>query len=353
VDGETVSIKLGDKVPVPVTTFVPIAAGGPSQQAITSYQMYDVGILIDLTPHTHHNGDITLKLKFELTFITIPGTATMPPTIGNRSVSTIIRMRDNETGLLAGLLRDAERKSWRGIPGISKIPLLNLLFGGSGEEMTQTDIIFTLTPRITRMPDISEEDLASFWVGTEKDIGIKTTAPPQDLFEAEKGKVKEEEKVVKEEALEAKENLKEKEEAEAKEAVISITPSLTEVKAGVEFMEKVIVEKVDDLASLVLTLNFDPNIIKVKDVKEGSFMSRDGVKTSFLKNFDNTTGEIQIGITREGFGKGVSGEGEIVTIIFESIKEGETPITVASGVLRNPLLLEIPATSTEAKVIVK
>jgi general secretion pathway protein D len=354
VDGETVSIKLGDKVPVPVTTFVPIAAGGPSQQAITSYQMYDVGINIDLTPHTHHNGDITLKLKFELTFITTPGTSTMPPTIGNRSVSTIIRMRDNETGLLAGMLRDSERKSWRGIPGINKIPILNLIFGGTSSEVTQTDIILTLTPRITRMPDISEEDLASFWVGTEKEIGIKAPPPPTP-FEVEKAQI---EKKAGEEEQEEREKLEEaeegaEEEVEEEETIISIAPSLSEIPVGIEFMENVIVENVEDVASLVLTLSFDPSVIQVKDVKEGRFMSRDGVKTSFLKNFDNTSGEIQIGITREGFGKGVSGTGEIVSIIFESIKEGRSPMAVASGTLRNPLLIEIPAYSREGEVVVK
>ena len=349
IDGETVSIKLGDKVPVPVTTFVPIAAGGPSQQAITSYQMYDVGISVDLTPHIHHNGDITLKLKFELTFITTPGTATMPPTIGNRSVSTIIRMRDNETGLLAGLLRDSERKSWRGIPGINKIPILNLIFGGASEEVTQTDIILTLTPRITRMPDISEEDVASFWVGTEKQLGIRTPPPPTP-FEAQRAQIEEK---ARDAVIEEKKKLDKIEEAEIKETIISLAPSLSEVPAGIEFMEKVRVENVENVASLVLTLSFDPSIVRVKDVKEGSFMSRDGVKTFFLGNIDNTTGEIQIGITREGFGKGASGTGEIISIIFESLKEGQTSISLARGTLRTPFLLEIPAYFREAEVVIK
>jgi len=349
IDGETVTIKLGDKVPVPVTTFVPIAAGGPSQQAITSYQMYDVGINIDLAPRTHHNGDITLNLKFELTFITTPGTATMPPTIGNRAVETIIRMRDSETGLLAGLLRDTERKSWRGIPGINKIPIINLIFGGTGQEITQTDIILTLTPRITRMPDITEDDLATFWVGTQKDIGMKAP-PPKTPFDVRETQVIEEEKEKMKEEREKREEIKE---AEYKEAIISLGPSSIEVPAETEFMEKVLVENVENIASLVLSLNFDPGIVRVKEVKEGSFMSQDGVKTAFLNTFNNTSGEIQIGITREGFREGVSGTGEIISIIFESIKEGKTRITIANGNLRTPLLTEIPVYFQQAEIIVK
>jgi general secretion pathway protein D len=346
VDGEKVSIKLGDKVPVPVTTFVPIAAGGPSQQAITSYQMYDVGINIDLTPRIHHNGDITLKLKFELTFITVPGTATMPPTIGNRSVETIIRMRDNETGLLAGLLRDSERKSWRGFPGINRIPILRNIFGATGEEISQADIIFTMTPRITRMPDITEEDLRSLWLGTQKDIGLKSPLPSTP-FEAQKAQAEEE----REEKPKERKILEEKTQAE--QAIISFAPSMTEVPVGVEFIEKVTVENAENIASLVLALTFDPALVRVKDVKEGSFMSLDKVKTSFLKTFNNTSGEIQIGISREGFGKGASGTGEIVSIIFESIKEGKSAIAIASGNLRTPLSTEVPVYFQKAEVTVK
>lgn len=346
VDGEKVSIKLGDKVPVPVTTFVPIAAGGPSQQAITSYQMYDVGINIDVTPRIHHNGDITLKLKFELTFITVPGTATMPPTIGNRSVETIIRMKDNETGLLAGLLRDSERKSWRGIPGISRIPILRYLFGGTGKEISQADIIFTMTPRITRMPDITEEDLRSLWLGTQKDIGLKSPLASTP-FEAQKAQAEEEREE------KPKERKIPEEKTNAEQAIISFDPSMTEVPAGVEFIEKVTVENAENIGSLVLTLTFDPALVRVKDVKEESFMSPDKVKTSFLKTFNNTSGEIQVGISREGFGKGASGTGEIVSIIFESIKEGRTAIAIASGNLRTPLSAEVPAYFQKAEVTVK
>jgi general secretion pathway protein D len=190
VDQEEVKVRLGDKVPIPTTSFVPYNTGGPAQQPITSYQLQDIGININITPRLHHDGLITLEMKFELTFITSPGDGRVPPTIGNRSVETIIKLRDNETSILAGLLRDTERKSIRGFPFVSGVPLLKDIFSGNKNELDQTDIILTLTPRIIRFPDIDEEDLEFIWAGTAQRPELKKPAPELRLKEDEKAEKK-------------------------------------------------------------------------------------------------------------------------------------------------------------------
>lgn len=143
------------------------------QQPITSYDLQDVGIEIAITPHVHHNGEISLELDFKLTFITSPGTTTIPPTIGNRSVKTRIRLKDGETGIMAGLLRDAERRSKKGFPGLNRLPVLGALFSSNRAQVEQTDIILRVTPYIIRMPDISEEDLSPIESGTEDNVRLK------------------------------------------------------------------------------------------------------------------------------------------------------------------------------------
>lgn len=188
VDQEEVKVRLGDKVPIPTTSFVPYNTGGPAQQPITSYQLQDIGINISISPRLHHDGLITLKMKFELSFITSPGDKGIPPTIGNRSVETIIKLRDNETSILAGLLRDTERKSMRGFPLISSIPVLRDIFSGNKNETEQTDIILTLTPRIIRFPDIGEEDMQFVPAGTASRPELKEQAPRLRLKEEEKDK---------------------------------------------------------------------------------------------------------------------------------------------------------------------
>ncbi len=163
-EGITATARFGDKVPVPVTTFAPIATGGTPQQPITSYQYQDIGVNIDLTPRTHHDDNVTLQLSVAVTSISGAGFGGLP-TFANREIKTTIRLRDGETSMLAGLIRDDERRSLEGIPGLSDIPILGQLFTHTTKQGEQTDIILTLTPHIIRVLDLSEADLRPFRVG--------------------------------------------------------------------------------------------------------------------------------------------------------------------------------------------
>ncbi|MEW6366139.1 MAG: secretin N-terminal domain-containing protein [Acidobacteriota bacterium] len=176
-ESETAAIKIGDRVPVPVTTFVPVAGGGVNDQPITSFQYVDIGLSIELTPEVHYNGEVSLKCKFELTSIVREGTATLPPTIGNRTVTSTIRLKDGETTLIAGLIRDEERRSRSGLPGISDLPVLGHLLASNQETRDQTDLVFTMTPHIVRLAEVGEEERRPIWVGTEKQLRISEEPP--------------------------------------------------------------------------------------------------------------------------------------------------------------------------------
>jgi general secretion pathway protein D len=174
-DGKSMSVRLGNRVPIPTTTFTGITPTQPGQPPpaggvivpITSFQLVDIGINLDVKPRIHHNREVTLDLKFELTSIAAPGRQiNEPPTLGSRVVNTTIRLKDGETNLLAGLLRQDERRALRGFPGIQNLPLLRDLFAANERSIEQTDVVFTITPHIIRMPTITEEDLKPLWVGT-------------------------------------------------------------------------------------------------------------------------------------------------------------------------------------------
>src|SRR4051812_4031379 len=74
-DGIAAQARFGERVPVPVTTFSPIASGGVAQQPITSFNYENIGVNIDITPRTHHNDDVTLALKLEVSAISGVGFA--------------------------------------------------------------------------------------------------------------------------------------------------------------------------------------------------------------------------------------------------------------------------------------
>ena len=166
--GQTAQAQFGDEVPVPVTEFTPFAAGGLQQQPVTSFNYRDVGVNIEITPHIHHNDEVSLELLIEVISVSGVGYGDIP-TFGERSIATTIRLRNGETNILAGMIRDDEREVLEGIPGLSDLPIIGRLFARNRLETQETDIIVTLTPRIVRGLDLEETDLRAFRV--EDDIG--------------------------------------------------------------------------------------------------------------------------------------------------------------------------------------
>jgi general secretion pathway protein D len=114
----------------------------------------------------HHDGDVTLELKLDVSAVGPAGFQGLP-TFVSRVVTSTIRLADGETNLLAGLILDNERYGLTGVPGVADIPFIGRLFARNQEEAAQTDIVMTLTPHILRRPEITEEDLRSFLVGDD------------------------------------------------------------------------------------------------------------------------------------------------------------------------------------------
>jgi general secretion pathway protein D len=169
-EGQTAQARFGDQVPVPVTTFAPIAQGGVTQQPITSFEYKNVGVNIDITPRVHHDGDVTLGLKLDVSALGPAGYQGLP-TFNSRQVTSTIRLHDGETNVLAGLISDNERRGLSGIPGLASVPVLGRLFARNSTETTETDIVLTLTPHVLRRPQLNEQDLRSFVLGTSEGAG--------------------------------------------------------------------------------------------------------------------------------------------------------------------------------------
>jgi general secretion pathway protein D len=179
-EGMTAQARFGEKVPIPITQFVPIATGGIPQQPTTTFQYQNIGVDIDITPRTHHDDDVSLALRIAVQSVSGTGFGDLP-TFGNREINTVIRLRDGETSMLAGLIRDDEREEIQGVPGLSDIPLVGRLFAYTRTQTSQSDIILTLTPHIIRVLDVSEADLRAFRVGRDSLSGAELPPLPIDI----------------------------------------------------------------------------------------------------------------------------------------------------------------------------
>lgn len=181
-EGEKATLHLGDRVPIPVTSFNTSNTIGGSVVPITSFQYQDIGIKIDVEPRVHHNREVTLKLTVEVSQLgdTVqvgPGQSAV--TIGTRTITSVIRLRSGESSLLAGLIRQDQTTGEQKIPLLGDIPWLGRLFTNKSRQAKTNDLVLTLTPHIIRFPDIEEEDLAPVWVGTESRISFFGSRSPR------------------------------------------------------------------------------------------------------------------------------------------------------------------------------
>ena len=178
-EGDTGKITIGDRVPIPSTSYNINQTVGSNIVPITSYTYQNVGIIVEVKPRVHHNKEVTLDLKVEVS--SIAGYVTQSngpsqPIIGTRSVETTIRLQDGETNMLAGLIKEEDQKSLSGVPGLSQIPLLKRIFGSTDDQAKSTDIVLSITPHIVRTPNIEPIDLAPLWVGSEDNVQLRGVA---------------------------------------------------------------------------------------------------------------------------------------------------------------------------------
>lgn len=99
------------------------------------------------------------------------------PSFFSRKVQTKLRLRDGESNLLAGLLREDERRSLTGFPGIMRLPILKQLFSNNDTNIRQTDIVMLLTPRIVRTHELKASDLSPIYIGTQSNMSLGGPPP--------------------------------------------------------------------------------------------------------------------------------------------------------------------------------
>lgn len=328
VGSEDIKYLVGQKIPIPQTTFTPFAAGGIGQQPIVSYTYQDVGIDVKIKPRIHLENEISLEIEIKITSIGDTGYADIP-IITTREVKNVIRLRDGETNLLAGLLRDEERRSLRGISLIKDIPLLGRFFSSTDKTIEQTDVILTITPYIIRTIPLSEEDDRPVWVDTE---GLSRAAPPTPPLLPMDEKYVDRAQVGFPPPLPT--DLPDARLEEPRNQVLFLNPPRFDLPRDREFRISIDMRTDQEIGTLSLDLAFNPEVIRLKDIQEGAFIRQMTPPAPFLKNIDNTGGRGTIGVSSPTPGKGLEGGGLLAILVFESIAPGESPVTI-TGVSAN------------------
>lgn len=180
-EGKKTSLVIGSQVPVPTTTFQSTASvPGQVFAPTTSFQYRDVGVKLDLTPKITATGEITLEMAVEFSALGDPVTfgTQSQPTFLTRSVTGILRMRDGETTMLGGLINRRDSVARTGAAGVSDIPVLGGLLSSRRKEFQENEVLISITPRLVRGPELTEEDFTALYVGSKESIRVPSARPP-------------------------------------------------------------------------------------------------------------------------------------------------------------------------------
>ncbi|MEW8104348.1 MAG: type II secretion system secretin GspD [Candidatus Thiodiazotropha endolucinida] len=161
IDNQTASFRVGDQIPI--VTRSSQSTTDPDAPIVSEVQFRDTGTLLQVTPRINEGGMVTLEVSQE---VSTPGTA---PAIGGggnvsisqRTIESTVIVHDGQTVVLGGLIRESSSGGKTGIPGLMHLPIVGNLFGSTTKDISRTELIVTLTPKVVRNPqeayDISQE----------------------------------------------------------------------------------------------------------------------------------------------------------------------------------------------------
>ena len=328
-EGVQLTLNLGDDIPVPTTSFTAIATGGVAVNPLTSFEYRSVGVNLLMTPRVTYDNEIILDLEVENSTLgpNIEVAGQPLPTFGTRRVITRLRLRDGESNLLAGLLREEDRRSLRGFPGILHLPILRQLFSSNDEAISSTDIIMLLTPRIVRTHELTREDVSPIFIGTQQNMGL--TGPPPLIKAAGReapaptGPAGDGDPLVRDPGV-----------------AFGGTPAVFSAPAGVVpvaatevilgsngYTVPISITGASQLSTLSLSLTFDPEVLRVSTIDEGSFMQQGSASVTFLQEVNPETGRIDLALTRTGDQTGAEGMGLVASVVFEPVAEGASTLS--------------------------
>jgi general secretion pathway protein D len=399
-EGSDLKLNLGEDIPVPSTTFTPLAQGGANFNPLTSFTYRPVGVTVQMTPRVSIEGDIQLKLMIESSNlgagITIAGQEL--PSFGSRRVETDLRLREGESTLLAGLLQEQQRRQLSGLPWVMHLPVIKQLFSNNDQSIQQSDVVMLLTPRIVRSREFTANDLGPIYIGTQSNLGLSGPPPligqaaapaaepaqgaaaPAPAGVAPAGAVPPPGEAAAPPAAAPPAGappapapappqgttappipapqpganvspvplppqgapVPGPTSASAGQIVMSV-PGPEFRLGGGPYLVPVSITGASQLSGITLTITYNPAVIRLVNVQEGSFMRAGGVGASFSQQPDPVAGRVDIAIVRRGDVTGVAGTGLLAGLLFEPVASGPANLAVtgsASGPNGVPVSLQ-------------
>lgn len=325
---EKAKVLIGDKVPVITST---IATGG---FAADSVSYVEVGLKLEVEPTVFSDDDVAIKVALEASTLAREirtASGTLAYQIGTRTASTLLRLRDGETQLLAGLISREDRTASSRLPGVGDLPVLGRLFSNQRDESVRTELVLAITPRVlrnVRRPDATETEM---WVGTEAVTRLRPVGgflAQADATEATPDQTTGQAGAGAGSGSGANASLPAPRLAGPAGAppLLSVpTAALrwsgpSEVKAGEVFTVGVLINTPLPLRGAPLKLNLGKGLELVA-VEEGDFFKQGGGTVNLTQATDPKTGELNIGLLRSDLSTAI-GQGTVVNLRLKAAAPG-------------------------------
>ncbi len=150
-DKEEASIDIVEKIPIKnaTTNFISTGNSSPSVSISDNWSEAEVGIKLNVQPFIHQDNEITMKVDIDLTELldiieTRPWTA-------QRKIKTMVRVKDKETVVIGGLIRNKKTTTRRPLPFLSKIPVLRKFarkFEHNADTEEKSEMVILITPNV-------------------------------------------------------------------------------------------------------------------------------------------------------------------------------------------------------------
>jgi len=157
-NNQEAQINVGQQIPVQQTYFTGLTGvgnnGTPINSGYGSVQYMNTGIMLDVKPRVNPGGLVYLDITQEVSNPP-PGYSASQgnPAIQQRQIQTQVAVQSGETLMLGGLIREDSDDTRTGLPFLSRVPVLNGLFGKNTQGRNRTELIVLITPRVISSVD--------------------------------------------------------------------------------------------------------------------------------------------------------------------------------------------------------
>lgn len=325
---EKAKVMVGEKIPV-------ISATTGQAGFVTDTVTYlDVGLKLDVEPTVYADDDVMIKLGLEVSTLGAAvqtSSGTLAYQISTRNAATILRLHDNESQLLAGLISKDESHSSAGIPGLDSLPLLGRLFANKTDTDNRTELVLVITPHILRNIRPSDASETELWVGTDAQPkirpfgGLRNMAPKEPSSAA--GPVGA--------AAPASPNAGAASQAADSDRPAQPTQPTTQLlwskPAPIKVGDTVDLTLDEDtqaaLRGMTLEVGYDHSHLQLVDAIEGDFFKQGGAVTSFSRSDDPKDPVLRLGLLRNQ-ATAATGRGQVMTLRFKALAAGSTEVKV-------------------------